>query len=121
MSSYGLGKLKKSSKNGSKSGAKMEVRGKVGGGRWWWELEKVVIFLFFSVVAKCHEMMGNDVMSVTHDNIRVFHPPNLIFFTMLGMENFRHAPQAKKISGYGVGSGVNRLSFASSFDWRNKN
>ena len=59
-------------------------------------------------------------MSVTHDNIRVFHHPNLIFITMLGMENFRHAPQAKKHSGYGVGSGVNRLSFASSFDWRNK-
>ena len=64
MSSYGLGKLKKSSKNGSKSGSKMEVRGKVGGGRWWWELEKVEIFRFFSVVAKCHEMMGNDVKRV---------------------------------------------------------
>ena len=44
MSSYGLGKLKKSSKKGSKSGSKMEVRGKVGGGRWWWELEKVEFF-----------------------------------------------------------------------------
>ena len=64
MSSYGLGKLKKSSKKGSKSGSKMEVRGKVGGGRWWWELEKVENFRFFSVVAKCHEMMGNDVKRV---------------------------------------------------------
>ena len=64
LPSYGLGKLKKASKNGSKSGPKMEVRGKVGGGRWWWVLEKVEIFRFFSVVAKCHEMIGNDVKRV---------------------------------------------------------
>ena len=64
MSSYGLGKLKKSSKKGSKSGSKMEVRGKVGGGRGWWELENFEIFRLFSVVAKCHEMMGNDVKRV---------------------------------------------------------